>query len=198
MTHIRRRTAEGNFWSWFSENSDRLFHFESDQEAVFSELRAALARVHQGLTFEFGPIDNGRRQFIVSADGIRERFPAVRRLVESAPEMPAWEVIPFRPPKDLDFVVEIGPYRLGVNDLWFLEKPDGHRTGLHLYIRGLNNENEEALSAAAFILLDNALGEYAVETRVGFITRNPLPESPASLNLKPFDSIRSVFDRVVH
>src|SRR5689334_6398671 len=59
------------FWSWFSANDDRLFDFERDQKAVFDELAAQLVRVHPDLTFELGPVRDGRRDFVVSAGGIK-------------------------------------------------------------------------------------------------------------------------------
>lgn len=105
------------FWRWFQANSARLFAFESDQEVTFHDLTVELHRVNSNLTFEFGPVENGRREFIVSAGGIQAAFPAVRSLVASAPALPAWTVIPFRPPKSLDLRLAIGGLELGVDDL---------------------------------------------------------------------------------
>jgi len=112
--------------------------------------------------------------------------------------MPEWEVIPFRPPKSLNFVIQFGPHQLTADDVWFIDEPDGERVGLRLFIRGLTKENEEALGGALFILLDNALGEYAVETQVGFIERLALPDRPEDHGLKPFRAIRTAFDRMQH
>ena len=72
MRLFSKPTKEQRFWSWFARNTDRLFQFEADQEAIFDDLGAALEKVHPGLTFEFGPVREGKREFIVSADGIRE------------------------------------------------------------------------------------------------------------------------------
>jgi hypothetical protein len=94
-----KESREERFWQWFQKRADQLFDFESGQQRVFDELASALNRVEKGLTFEFGPKESGKREFIVSADGIRDRFEAVRRLVSAAPLMPQWVVIPFRPPK---------------------------------------------------------------------------------------------------
>jgi hypothetical protein len=69
---------------------------------------------------------------------------------------------------------------------------------LTLYVRGLTDANKNAVYGAAFILLDNALGEFAVETRVGFLERNGRPDHPESLGLKPFTAFREVFDVVIH
>jgi hypothetical protein len=192
------KSREERFWQWFNENSTRLFRFESDQEKVFKELGHALSRVEAGLTFEFGPVQDGRREFIVSADGIRDRFPAVRRLVEAAPAMKEWTVIPFRPPKSLEMTIEFGAHKLGPEDVWFTAEQDEDRTGLTLFIRGLTENNQKELGGAGFIMLDNALGEYAVETQIGFIEWKPLPSDPEGAGLRPFRTIREVFDTTTH
>ncbi len=198
MRLFSRPTKQQKFWAWFGRNTERLFHFESDQEAIFDELGAALEKVHVGLTFEVGPVQDGKREFIVSADGIRELFPAVRALVAAAPDLPQWVIIPFRPPKDLSFSIDMGGTTLLPTDIWFSAEPDGERVGLHLFIRGLNEANSDLLGGASFILLDNALGEYVVETRVGFIERLPLPDEPQAFGLQPFEVIRSHFDLTTH
>ena len=100
-------SPEERFWQWFRQNSDRLFRFENDQERVFDELESALAQVKEGLMFEFGPIEGGKRVFVVSADGVRDRFEAVRSLVAVAPAMPGWEIVPFRPPASIDLVNQL-------------------------------------------------------------------------------------------
>jgi len=198
MGFFSRASREDKFWRWFAENSARLLHFESDRDRVFNELGRALARVEAGLTFEFGPLKDGRREFIVSADGIRDRFPAVQRLVAVAPAMPEWTVIPFRPPKSLDVTIEFGGHRLGPEDVWFTAEPHEGRTALTLFLEGLTEANTQALAGAAFILLDAALGEYAVETQVGGIDWQPLPADPQAAGLKPLRAIREVFDTTVH
>ena len=194
MRLFAKTTKQQEFWSWFDRNTDRLFHFEADQTAVFSELRAALDSVHPGLTFELGPVCEGKREFVVSADGIRELFPAVRALVAAAPDLPRWVVIPFRPPKDINLVVKMGGTTLGPEDVWFSAEPDGDRIGLCLFVRGLTRATWDLLGSASFLLLDNALGEYVVETRVGSIDWQTLPDKPKNLGLHPFEAIRSHFD----
>jgi hypothetical protein len=198
MAWFKRTSPEERFWQWFEENSNRLFALETDRERVFRDLTAALYKVKQGLTFEFGPVRDGKREFIVSADGIRDRFPAVQSLVAAAPAMARWTVIPFRPPKNIDMAVEYGGHRISADDIWFKSETDGERIGLTLFVRGLTEETRNPVAGAAFILLDAALGEYAVETRVGFIEWDGLPDDPQAAGLKPFKTIRDVFDIVVH
>jgi hypothetical protein len=47
---------------------------------------------------------------------------------------------------------------------------------------------------ASFLLLDNALGEYDVEMKTGFIERHALPQEPEQRGLKPFNELPHTFD----
>src|SRR5882724_4779444 len=73
-------SAEADFWQWFQRNEADLFDFERDQEAIFDRLAAEMHKVHPSLTFEFGSKENGRREFVISADGIKDAFPKVESL----------------------------------------------------------------------------------------------------------------------
>jgi hypothetical protein len=189
---------ETRFWRWFETNSARIFDFENDQERVFDDLAVELRRVHRDLTFEFGPIADGRREFILSAGGIRAAFPAVLSLSASAPALAPWQIVAFRPPKSLDLTLVIADLSLGADDLWFEAFQDDDNIAIALYLRGYTESRDELFSQAAFILLDCALGEYTVGTRVGAVELRPLPEDPESADLYPFTSIRDFFDTTEH
>lgn len=196
MRLFRRGSREERFWWWFQEHSEVLFRFETDQERIFDQVADSLHQVERGLTFEFGPVRDDKRDFVVSADGVRSLFPAVVGLVAAAPPMQRWTVISFRPPASIDLVVEYAGCQLGPDDIWFLADRDGDHIGLVLCVRGLTEENRPTLGNAGFLLLDNALGEFAVETQVGFIEWRPLPAHPEDNGLRPFRRIREVFDQV--
>jgi hypothetical protein len=66
------------------------------------------------------------------------------------------------------------------------------RTDLELCIRGLTETNHEVLVGAAFILLDNALGEFDVATQVGAIEWLCLPDDPVGNGLLPLSDLPQV------
>ena len=198
ISTLKNNTPEQLFWQWFEKKSARLMNFESDQEEIFDELADQMRQVHPDLTFEFGPVIDGKREFVVSADGIRAAFPAVKNLVDAAPSLEEWTIIPFRPPKGTGFIIQIGDYSLGPENVWFSYEQNGDRIGLILYIEGLSAENEDAAAQASFILLDSALGEYAVEEKIGFIEIIALPDDPKVFDLHPFASIREIVENQAH
>jgi hypothetical protein len=198
LSILKRKTKEQRFWQWFVDNSDRIFNFELDQEAIFDEVSHRMHKVNKSLTFEFSSVKNGQREFVVSADGIREAFPAVRDLVAAAPALETWIIIAFRQPMEIGFSVKIGDYSLTPDDLWFSYEVDGDRMGITLYIRDLSEDNETIAAQATYILLDSALGEYDVEERIGFIERKRLPSNLEGYGLIPFASIRQALDNVRH
>jgi hypothetical protein len=114
------------------------------------------------------------------------------RLVEAAPLFEQWTVIAFRQPKNVDFSIRMDDYELSPDDIWFTYKPSGDKFDIMLYIRDLTKKNMELAQHASFILLDNALGEYVTETKVGVIEHRALPANPKPLQLLPFSSINSV------
>ena len=70
-----RIPRERVFWEWFQTNENALFDFEKDRERTFDRIAAEMHKLNSNLTFEFGPKEDGRREFTISADGIRSAFP---------------------------------------------------------------------------------------------------------------------------
>lgn len=185
-------TPESDFWKWFQQNQQMLFNFEADQERTFDLLAVQMQKVHPSLTFEFGPIQGGKREFIISADGIREAFPKVEGLFAAAPPLPKWTVIKFRPRRD-PFDLEYGGISVKANAVTVLIQADGAKAGLTVLIPGCTEAQRKTYMAVAYLLLDQALGEYDVETRVGFIeVKAPSSAAKAAVTLqqlpKAFDA----------
>jgi hypothetical protein len=44
-----------SFWTWFTANEDRYFHFEDNQHALFALLNSRLKKIDRNLAFEFAP-----------------------------------------------------------------------------------------------------------------------------------------------
>lgn len=169
---LAQETKEETFWKWFVQNQDELFHYEKDQKAVFDRLANAMKKVHADLTFEFGPIqENGAREFIISAGGVKAAFPSVESLHAAAPKLSKWTVLKFRqrrfPINDLEF----SGRTVKSDDVHYVifKDDDPKKVGIMIFFDGYSEKNKSVWGQMGYLFLDEALGEYDVETHVGAI-----------------------------
>lgn len=182
----QRGTAEQQFWQWFATNSVRYKALGADQRELMAELDRELARVQPGLTWEHNVKDG---ELVISADGNRKLFPAVQKLVAAAPSIPGWRIVAFRQPCHGDLTLSYSNYTVASQDVWFRTEADGTKVGITLFLPHSNGVDKEVITGAAFLLLDAALGEYDVETKVGFVEWLPRPEEPKGRGLLPYKEL---------
>lgn len=182
-----------HFWKWFQSNEDTLFNFEKNREQTFDKLGAEMHRLNPSLTFEFGPIEDGKREFVISADGIKEAFPQVEALYAAAPSLPRWKFVKFRPRrKPMD--VEYEGISVRATSVTVQLIRNGQLADLTVFIPNYSEADHKAYMAIAFLILDGALGEYDVETRVGQITVESAPKAQTQISSlqdlpKAFDAL---------
>jgi hypothetical protein len=186
-------TPEAAFWSWFTRNADRVATIRNATEPVADELADRLASINPDLTFELG---TSRRPYelIISAGGIKAAFPAVQRLVAAAPPISGWKIVAFRPRSAAGLIIEIGGYRVDPAEVWFEAERDGKKYGVTLYLPGFRNDTNG--KQAGYLLLDGSLGEYDVETKLGFIDFKPLPADPVLAGLRPLSELPALVDHL--
>jgi hypothetical protein len=159
---------EATFWKWFQKNEAMLFDFEKDRETIFNQLATEMHKVNSNLTFEFGPKQDGRREFVISADGIRDSFPSVEKLYAAAPPLRNWKVIKFRPRRE-PFDINFQGISVKAASVAVLLEREGPKAALTVLIPCYTKAKHDSFAGIAFLLLDQALGEFDVETRVGFV-----------------------------
>ena len=177
FTGCSRSSREQDFWKWFASNQDVLFDFQTDQERIFDRLEHELHTVNPDLTFEFGPIENGKREFTISADGIRSAFPAVEALCAAAPPLAKWKILKFRQRHEATDLSYGGVYAKA-DQVSVALVPKAEKIDVTVYLPGYSPEKRKQFGALAFLFLDHALGEYDVETHVGEVDVLPASESP--------------------
>jgi hypothetical protein len=163
------QSPEDRFWKWFQAHDAQILAIKTGEEPIGNELAAELHRVHPALTWEVGPTTTGRRDFVLSADGIKAAFPSVIALGHSAPALPHWNLIRFRPPRPDVTRIKVAGVELDSKQLEFLSEPDGAKVGLTISVPGYKPTPAKSYEQAIFLLLDTILGEYAVETAIGFV-----------------------------
>lgn len=168
------QSSEAAFWSWFVANEPMLHNFLDDVENVVDALAAAIDRVDSDLAFDLGPLADGRRELVVTANGVESAFPAVLRLVAAAPPLPRWTVTAFRPRRDLDgdFFLHCG-CRLAIADVRFTAEPVGGRLRVKVLIPGYRPTPLAEFEDMAEFLVSMAVGEFDMQTRLAGVSAGP-------------------------
>ncbi|WP_123947530.1 hypothetical protein [Flavobacterium reichenbachii] len=178
MFSCSSKDNEEDFWNWFSSNQERIYKFENNQEEVFDELHEKLIEIDSNLVFEFSKIrKDSTREFIISADGITESFPAVIKLVEKAPKLKKWEVKAFRQRNSGDGlqIVYDDSLKIAYDDIYFRHKKKLGKLDIELNIRNYRESAE--MMNATYILLDGLIGEYDMVTKINGIEWRKLEET---------------------
>ncbi|MFZ0958373.1 MAG: hypothetical protein WAN60_18675 [Candidatus Sulfotelmatobacter sp.] len=195
---MTKTTAQEEFWRWFIQREGDLFKFdpecETERERIFDQLATALQRVHRDLTFEFAPRE-ARREFVVSAGGIRSAFPAAISLVDAAPALARWRVTAFRPRRTSVGIVEIAGKRVDPSDVQFSLLDNGKIAGIYLFIPGFREEDVD-WKQIGYWMLDESLGEYDVESRLGLIEMLS-PHRRTEGDRYPLAKLPALFDKLV-
>ncbi len=190
------KSKEDVFWAWFVKNSSRLFHFEDEQEKIFDEITVQLRKINPDLTFEFGPIQNDKREFIISAGGIKSSFPAVEKLYSVKPDLKEWKITKFRPRRDGLFTIQFLEKKVSSEDIRFLFFKDDDKTkiGILLFLNGYTESESSVYEEIAYLFLDQVIGEYDVETYIGAIEIQGFDSKYFDQSVQ-IDQLAPMFDR---
>jgi hypothetical protein len=186
------------FWAWLVAHDDGLRWPPNPNfvEAIGDRLHA----IHPSLAFELAKAEPPLLS--ISAAGDRSLFELVHRIVSCAPASLAVHVVAFRQRGPVAGVALKLPNggTLSSNDIWFrVERSDDSEAdlGLHVFVRDFPAENQGAWQEATYLLLDNALGEEDVVTKIAWIEWAPLPHEPARRGLRPLADLPPTFDSML-
>lgn len=194
------RASQGNpgqeFWQWFIATKVRLEHYKDDLEAVMDDVHKAITCVHPDLTFEMGPNENGRHDFIISAAGVIDLIPAVVDLYNQAPAIEGWDIIAFRP-RAYEYILKYGGNEYSAESVWYESHINDDKLDIVLYMMGIEDHERDEYMVPTYLLLDMTIGEYDVMTALGIIEAEELPKNPASQGLKPLTMLADEVDALV-
>jgi hypothetical protein len=91
--------------------------------------------------------------------------------------------------------VQFRDKRVHSRDVRFSLLDDGKMAGIYLFIPGFR-EDDVGLQQIGYLMLDEALGEYDVESRLGLIQMLPL-DTRTEEEQHPLAELPSLFDRLV-
>jgi hypothetical protein len=141
---------KSSFWHWFSENEPRLFQFETNQDVIFNELTTRLHRINPDLTFEFGPVEGSKREFVISADGKKRSFAAVEKLFSEAPPLKYFRVMKFRQRRREIIDIKTDDLTVSARDVRYILISEGSKTDVMLFIKGYQGSKREKYLHAAY------------------------------------------------
>ena len=181
------------FWTWFLEHEPFYYHLELyDTDDLFEKLCYELHKIDENLTFEFTSIlPNRKREFTISADGIRASFPAVLGLIKAAPKLDHWDIVAFRQPAPIPICIKIEDIALSYTDIMFQYYIHNRELALTLFIKDLV-PNNQIYEVATCILLDALLGEYDAVTKIRYVDLQPLKSHHILEELHPFPMLKTI------
>ena len=147
--------------------------------------------INPDLVFEFGPEQDGLREFTISADGIRASFPAVEALYAAAPNLPRWKILKFRQRRE-PAGISFSGVKVQADSVTVAVTKVGEKANVIVYIPGAPENDRNIYASIAFLMLDQALGEYDVETFIGNV--QVLPSSSSSPKTYPLKELPKVID----
>jgi hypothetical protein len=193
MGLFSRESPDERFWDWFQKSEPVLFAADPRDPIYQRDLTKALKAVHPDLCWETTPPTPGRRELVISAGGLRDAVPIADRLTAAAPPHPRWIFIALRPrrPGFADLVLSVNGRQLSSSDIEIALHPDDRRIGLELFVRGHGETGD--YGEPVFLLLDAALGERDMTSRVGFVEVLPFGQQTEAKRI-PFSDLRAAFD----
>lgn len=165
------------FWRWFAANAAAL-RADTDLQQAMERIGAELERVDPGVIAEIAK-DGDKRTLILSADGDKDLFPVVQAVYARRPTVEGWEIVAFRPRSDLSNSIEMeGSKVKKMSDVKFIAERAGDKLDVRLFIPAYTET--EQMQLIGFLLLDHAVGEYDMETKIGGVEFDSIAHAPRS------------------
>lgn len=193
---INAVASEDEFWKWFQSHKNEIENFSSGNEKILESIRDNLHKYNDRLYFEFSN-KTDPKEFIITAEGDREQFESVFKLVNAAPKIEGWKIIALKPPKSFQSL-KIEGVVYDVNKIWFLplkSKKNPKALGLRFGIPNLTEKDKANSVKAAIILLDSTIGEFAAVTKIHYLDTIVLPENPASKGFIKMTELTSFLEK---
>ena len=196
MALFRRRARRADpaagvaaFWSWWAEEGARRTAAalaEGSLERWARTLGAQVDAVDDRLAWELGPGRRSEHVLVVTSGGEPELRGTARRWRQAAPEPDAtWEYSDVRlRTEGLGWSLQLAGADIGADDVVVGARVDADRSCVDVSVHhpAFASLPQAARDQCAFLLLDTALGEEAVETWVGeVVSTTSRPPDPVDL-----------------
>jgi hypothetical protein len=154
------------------------------------EINQHLEPGHAGIFVEVGE-EGGDRELVISADGIRDKFPLVQQVYAARPTVAGWKIVAFRPRDAKPFAIEMDGLKLDPKLIKFVGQRDGDKLSIAVFVPGFTDDT--SMKQALYIVLDHTVGEYDMETKISGIDFAALTKAPR--DAKPLTELPSLLDK---
>ena len=175
-------SKEKKFWNWFSsQNVTYLSLDRVDARTREYLLNQFLAVLHHYCDSLFFQILNGETtsELIITAEGDKNYFDAVERLIKQAPKIERWEIVAFKQPIGVQFITDYQGIKIDPRKSWFLPLENhGEQLGLRVYIESVSFNEEIKVLTAVYECLDAMLGEKVNASNIFHVEVEVIPTHP--------------------
>lgn len=198
MFGFKKDTKE-TFWQWLAAHRRQIHHELSGGARPETwrysivELGRRLQELNPEFVHEIGMADPSTIELIVSANGIKDVFPAVIELVKSAPQLNGFKITAFRPRYGDGFQLEVAGNKITDDILTYRLIAEGNDLNIELFIDCDLDKQQRTM--AGFLILDQKLGEYDVATGLKWIDiaiGRPADALPITQLARDFDGRKGV------
>ncbi len=189
--------TQEQFWSWFTTQA-KGFRTAPEEEMplIVQHIHERIKLTDERLICEFGFTGEHLGELVISGDGQRELISAVNSLVDAAPKIEGWTITAFRPrfEKYHEMELEFSQHVISAKTIWFRPLTDEGEFDVIFYHFDFNEDDSASLINGTYILLDMAVGELDVMTKIRYMDHQLLAGDPSEQGLLPFSEFRTVFD----
>jgi hypothetical protein len=188
-----RDAAVKAFWQWFAKNAAAL-HDDKDAVGVMNKITDELKKVDERVIGEIA-LAKDTRTLVLSADGVKEAFPAVQALYAARPvSVAGWRVEAFRQRMSageldgMQFKMDGKEYK--PSQIAFVATRAGDKLDVELF--SPTEDVSKPAKTMMFVMLDHVIGEYDSETKIGGIDFSPKSKAPK--DARPLPALAHVLD----
>lgn len=173
-TFVKRNPRR--FWKWFERHEQEFLETDKNNyQRVYNKIYKCLEKFNPYLGFEIiaNSID-GKREFVVTANGNSDLFDIVYLLIDTAPNKlkDRWIFTALRQPTVEEVIIHFENKTISSKDIFYeLEESETEqgKIDIFVYITGLvygNDKLEEFILETMINILDVVIGEYTNATRI--------------------------------
>ncbi len=165
------------FWEWYSDRANHLFEeIEAGRcGELHPEVSAKVNELWPTFAWVFGPPPEGKtgHSFTLSGEGILARQFLTEEWLRRAPDLDNWTFYASRQPDEFrpGLTIEINGHSFDFGGFWISPQLDEDREMVDItaWHPEFEKADERTSSTVLFLMLDEILGEYGVDTWLGVI-----------------------------